>query len=166
MRSAIIAFSLLLAMPGSARAQEVVREHSLAVNPVFAPFGTLTAEYEGAVAPAFTLGISAWYEYQDVRARWLYAKLLYYPGGTALRGFGLGPTVGVIRAYREEDAVDQVEHESATLLGLMAQYDLVLFDRLLLGAGIGGRVVAAEIGERSPLRRFDGDVRLVAGLVF
>jgi hypothetical protein len=157
---------LLVLVASPALADTPVREHSVAVNPVFAPLGTVTAEYEGVVAPALTLGLSGWYEYRDVEARWLYAKTLYYPGGTALRGLGLGFTAGVIWAYADDDAVDTMAEDSAPLVGLMAQYDLVLFDRLLLGVGIGGRVVAAEIADDSPLRRFDGDVRLVAGLVF
>jgi hypothetical protein len=159
---AFVPLLVVLLSASSASAEETVREHAIAVNPVFAPLGTLAGEYEGAVSPSLSLGISGWYEYRDVEARWLYAKGLYYPGGVALRGLGVGPLVGVTWAYPDDDS----EAESAPIVGLLAQYDLVLYDRFLLGAGISGRMVAAEIPDGSALQRFDGEVRIVAGLLF
>jgi hypothetical protein len=143
--------------------------YALAVNPVFIPFGTLTAEYEMNVfRPMTALGVSAWYEYRDVRARWVYLKALIYPWGVALRGFGLGVTFGVIRAYRAPSELAQLAEDTAATVGAMAQYNFVFGsnDLILVGVGLGGRTPLKVIAEDSPLQRVDGDARIVTGIVF
>jgi hypothetical protein len=55
---------------------------------VFIPFGTVSAEYEFAITSISSVGLSAWYEYREVRARWAYLKALVYPWGVAMQGFG------------------------------------------------------------------------------
>jgi hypothetical protein len=140
----------------------------IAINPVFIPFGTLSGEYEFRVTALASLGLSGWYEYARVRARWLYLKALVYPWGEAPSGFSLGPTVGLLRAYREPDALDQPPHDSVPTVGAMAQYNFLFGpDELyLLGVGIGGRTPLLHVSADSPIERLDGDVRLVAGLAF
>lgn len=140
----------------------------VAINPVFIPFGTLSAEYEFRVTPLASLGLSGWYEYADVRARWLYLKALIYPWGNAPSGFSLGPTLGLLRAYREPDALDQRPSDTAPTVGVMAQYNFLFGpdDLCLLGVGIGGRTPLLHVSEPSPIESLDGDVRLVAGLAF
>ena len=143
--------------------------YAVAVSPVFVPLGTLTAEYEmNAFRPMTTLGVSAWYEYRDVRARWVYAKALVYPWGVALRGFGIGVTLGVIRAYRDPGEPAQLAQDTAATVGAMAQYNLVFGpnDLILIGFGLGGRTPLTLIAEDSPLHRVDGDGRIVTGIVF
>jgi hypothetical protein len=143
--------------------------YALAVNPVFVPFGTLSAEYEmSAFRPMTTLGVSAWYEYRDIRARWLYLKALVYPWGVALRGLGLGVTFGVVRAYREPTEPAQLAQDTAATIGAMAQYNFVFGpnDLMLIGVGLGARTPLALIAKDSPLNRLDGDGRIVAGVVF
>jgi len=140
----------------------------VAINPVFIPFGTLSAEYEFRITALASLGLSSWYEYDDVRARWLYLKALVYPWGNAPSGFSLGPTFGLLRAYREPDALDQLPHDTAPTAGAMAQYNFLFGpdDLYLLGVGIGGRTPLLHVSADSPIQRLDGDVRLVAGLAF
>jgi|SRR6185369_2503588 len=143
--------------------------HAVAVNPVFVPFGTLSAEYElRAFRPMTTLGVSAWYEYRDVRARWVYLKALVYPWGVALRGLGLGVTFGVIRAYRDPAEPAQLAEDTAPTVGAMAQYNFVFgpSDRILIGLGLGARTPLMLIKDGSPLHRLDGDGRVVTGVVF
>lgn len=143
--------------------------YSVAVNPVFVPLGTLSAEYEMSVfRPMTTLGVSGWYEYRDVRARWVYLKALVYPWGVALRGFGLGATFGVIRAYRDPNEPTQLAEETAPTIGAMAQYNFVFGpnDLILVGVGLGVRTPLTLIAEDSPLHRVDGDGRVVTGLAF
>ena len=143
-------------------------QHAIAINPVFIPFGTLTGEYEFRATRFTTLGLSGWYEYRDVRARWAYLKALVYPGGQALRGLGLGLTAGVIRAYPDPADAAGPPSDIAPTLGAMAQYNYLFGpnDICLLGAGIGARTPLQHIPDDSPLERVDGDVRIVAGLAF
>jgi len=141
----------------------------IAINPVFIAFGTLTGEYEFGITRHLSLGASVWYEYRDVRARWMYAKVLFNPWGEAPSGFSLGPTLGVLTAYREPGESNQLSQDTAATVGAMAQYThLFCPDELcLIGAGIGGRTpLVLSIPDASPLERLDGDVRLVAGVAF
>ena len=154
--------------PGAAEMEAQPPRQLVAINPVFIPFGTLSAEYEFRVTALASLGLSGWYEYADVRARWLYLKALVYPWGNAPSGFSLGPTVGLLRAYRDPDALDQLPSDTAPTIGAMAQYNFLFGpdDLFLLGVGIGGRTPLLHVPEDSPIQRLDGDVRLVAGLAF
>lgn len=142
--------------------------HAIAINPVFIPFGTLSGEYELRATRLTTLGLSGWYEYRDVRARWLYLKALVYPWRRALDGFGLGLTAGVLRAYRDPADAADMPSDTTPTLGAMAQYNYLLGpnDLCLLGTGIGARTPLKHIAEDSPLKRVDGDVRIVAGVAF
>ncbi|HKO90637.1 MAG TPA: hypothetical protein VJU61_05770, partial [Polyangiaceae bacterium] len=113
--------------------------HVIAINPVFIPFGTLTGEYQLRVTPLLSLGLSGWYEFRDVRARWAYLKVLFHPWGGAPGGFSLGPTLGLLRAYAEPGEPDQLASDTAPTVGAMAQYNFLFGpdDLFLLGAGIG-----------------------------
>ena len=148
---------------------ERLPSYALAVNPVFVPFGTLSAEYEMRAFRSMTaLGVSGWYEYRDVRARWVYLKALVYPWGVALRGLGLGVTLGVIRAYRDPAEPAQLAQDTAPTIGAMAQYNFVFGpnELILVGVGLGVRTPLALIKDNSPLHRLDGDGRIVTGVVF
>lgn len=179
--ASIVVFSARVSFADSARVEadrsalsarppaEPRPSYAVAVNPVFVPFGTLSAEYEmRAFRPMTTLGVSAWYEYRDVRARWAYLKALVYPWGVALRGLGLGVTLGVIRAYRDPTEPTQLAEDTAPTVGAMVQYNFVFgpSDRILVGVGLGARTPLALIKEDSPLHRLDGDGRIVTGVVF
>lgn len=53
-----------------------IPQQTFAINPLFLPFGTATAEYEHVLLSDKTsLGVSGWYEYDNVKARWAYLKL-------------------------------------------------------------------------------------------
>lgn len=164
----VLAATSAPAAPGVAEVPAEGPRQLVAINPVFIPFGTLTAEYEFRVTGLASLGMSAWYEYADVRARWLYLKALVYPWGEAPSGFSLGPTFGLLRAYRDPDALDQLPRDTSPTIGAMAQYNFLFgpADLYLLGVGIGGRTPLKHISPDSPIERLDGDVRLVAGLAF
>jgi hypothetical protein len=156
------------AAPDVAELAEQLPTQLVAINPIFIPFGTLSAEYEFRVTARASLGLSGWYEFDDVRARWLYLKALIYPWSDAPNGVSLGPTLGLLRAYREPTAVDQVPRDTTPTIGAMAQYNFLFgpADLYLLGVGIGGRTPLLHVSANSPIERLDGDVRLVAGLAF
>jgi hypothetical protein len=113
-------------------------DQTIAVNPVFPFFGTLNLEYEHGLADTpVTIGLSGWYEFRDVKARWLYGKALYYLRGTALRGAAIGITGGVLRAYSDPDDADTMDHDTTPTAGAMVQYNGVIGDWLVVGFGIG-----------------------------
>lgn len=163
----ILIFSLPLI--GGERIEAESKNNTVALNPVFAPLGTVTMEYEHAcMSPKTSIGVSAWYEYKEVRARWIYAKALYYPKGVALNGLALGCTMGVLRGYREENHDDQMKNDTTPIMGLMLQYNWFLGTdtKILLGIGMGGRVAIKNLSNDSPLPKYDGDVRMVMGYCF
>jgi hypothetical protein len=140
---------------------------SVAINPLFLPFGTVTIEYEQRIsAPDVTLGISGWYEYDNVLARWIYVKGMYYTSGIALQGFAVGATAGFIRSYRKQTEPLKRAADNAPIVGIMVQNNWRFgeTDTYLFGIGFGARMSVKSISPDSPLRRFDGDVRLVVGL--
>ncbi len=143
-------------------------QQTMALNPIFAPLGTITIEYERSFFPSgITLGISGWYEYNNVRARWIYVKGMYYPNGMMLRGFAFGITAGGIRYYREKNTSNQLSEDTSPMLGVMVQYNWYVGpkENILLGSGFGSRFALKEFGQNSPLRRYDGEIRLVLGLI-
>jgi hypothetical protein len=164
--------------PASADAEGPHLTQAIAVNPVFPLFGTLSVEYEHALGGTpVTVGVSGWYEFRDVKARWVYGKAMYYLRGTPLHGPALGITGGVMRAYAADDdgaprplvppeAADTMGYDTTPTLGAMVQYNGIIHDWLVVGLGIGGRVAVIDVADDSPLHRFDGDVRLVVGHAF
>jgi hypothetical protein len=154
----------------SAQTPETLHNQSFSANALFIPFGTISAEYERIIhSPKTTLGFSGWYEYKDVKARWTYAKMMYYPGGIALSGFAFGLTAGVIRSYSDKDSEKEIEeHDTSPTVGAMIQYNWLpgSKDRLLIGFGLGSRCAVKSIGDNSPLKQFDGDGRIVVGWTF
>ncbi len=170
-RALILFITIMLYLPLLAQDRITVStvhprtRQSIAVDPVLAPLGTLTAEVERTLfSPKTSVGLSGWYEYDNVRARWLYAKVMVYPGGEALKGCGIGLTSGLLTAYQEENDGKR-EHETAPILGIMTQYNWLpgSSETILVGLGIGGRVTLKRLDDGSPLNRFDGHVRLVLG---
>lgn len=166
---------ILLLLCGTLPAQEPqtattnVPQQTVAVNLLALPFGTATAEYEHVLfSPKTSLGVSGWYEYDNVVARWAYLKAMYYPGGTALKGLGIGITAGVIRYYRDDDKPDQLAKDTSPMAGVMVQYNWLpgARDKYLIGVGIGGRAALKDLADNSPLKRFDGDARIVCGIAF
>lgn len=148
--------------------QDSSSTQTIALNPIFAPLGTITIEYERTfLKEDLSFGISGWYEYKDVRARWIYLKGMYYIGGKSLRGFAFGVTIGMIRWYREKNAVNQLQEDTTPIVGAMIQNNWYIGedDNILIGIGFGSRVALKQSSTNSPLHKFDGDVRLVMGIL-
>jgi hypothetical protein len=139
--------------------------NEVAVNPVFAPFGTLSFEYAGVLSRDFSAGVNIWYEYKDVEARFAYLKLLYNPFHKGMSGLSLGPTGGLITRFREKDHPEQTEEDTSGALGGMVQYNLLLGrkDNILLGIGFNAMAPLKDYADNSPLRAWDGDLRLMLG---
>jgi len=137
----------------------------IAANPVFAPLGTLSFEYASVMSSDFSAGVNIWYEYKDVEARFAYLKLLYNPFHKGMSGLSFGPTGGLITRFREDDHPEQTEEDTSGALGAMAQYNLLLGrnDNILLGIGFNAMVPLKDYADNSPLRAWDGDLRLMVG---
>ncbi len=159
-----IIFFFILFLPGSfCLFCESYSEKSqyVLVNPIFIPAGTINLEYERqAFAPAVSMGVSAWHEYLDVKARWYYAKGLYYFSGTALKGLGAGPLIGTIWSKKGDDF--------GLMAGLILQYNLAFGrdKRGMVGAGaaVRGNSLTGDAGKA--LGNIDGEVRLGIGYRF
>lgn len=169
-RSNAVVFSLLtLACVVLAAVQPSHGQNALAFDPVLMPLGTVNVEFETALPMKnLSMGVSGWYEYKEVQARWAYGKILYYPFGKTFQGLALGPLAGVLRYYRQEDEADKMEKDTSLMLGAIGQYNWLLGsnDRFLIGVGASVRTAVKEIKPESPLKRVDGELRLVAGITF
>lgn len=65
----LILSSLIFAQEnGAAISTQSIGQQTIAINPIFAPLGTITAEYERTVSEHLTVGVSGWYEYKEVKA--------------------------------------------------------------------------------------------------
>lgn len=137
----------------------------LAINPLFLAAGTFNTEFETVVNSRWSAGANLWYEFDNVEARFAYLKLLYHPLHPGLEGLGLGPTAGVITRYREEGKPEQQSSDTAPTLGAIVQYNWLLGkrDNWLLGLGFNLHATLKDYADNSPLRRFDGDLRLMCG---
>jgi len=169
-RSNAVAFSLLtLACVVLAAVQPSHGQNALAFDPVLVPLGTVNLEFETALpVQKLSLGVSGWYEYKEVEARWAYGKILYYLFGKTFQGLALGPLAGVLRYYRQEDEANKMEKDTSLMLGAIGQYNWLLGsnDRFLIGVGAAVRTAVKEIKPDSPLKQVDGELRLVAGITF
>ncbi|MBN1541113.1 hypothetical protein JW992_03135 [candidate division KSB1 bacterium] len=142
---------------------------SLAANELFIPFGTLHIEYEHTLPmPSTTLAISVWHEFKDVKARWISIKSLFYPGGLPLKGLGIGFSFGVIRGYGRSHENSHSSRDTLPTFGTVLNYNWLFGhkQRFLMGIGFNGRSSIGKIEDASPLKRFDGEGRLVFGIAF
>jgi len=162
----IIALACQMQLTGLMAKDTATRPASeIAINPVFLATGTLSTEFETLVKPHWSVGANLWYEYSDVEARFAYLKLLYHPYHTNLKGFGIGASAGMITRYREKDKPNQKSSDTAPTLGAIAQYNWLLGknDNWLLGIGFNLHAILKDYDGNSPLRRVDGDLRLMTG---
>ncbi|MEY4543973.1 MAG: hypothetical protein RL685_168 [Pseudomonadota bacterium] len=88
--------------------------------------------------------------------------------GRSYAGLWVGLTTGLVRAYAAPEQRALFDQDTAPTIGAMAQYNYLFGpgEQLVLGVGVGARTPLVSIRTGSPLRRLDGDVRLVAGAVF
>lgn len=157
--------SLLLLLLFAALTLSAVPTQEVAINPLFAPFGTFSAEYQNAFRSDLSAGVHVWIEVVDVESRFGYAKLLYRPFKRHLESLGIGPTFGVITRYKEDEDSGDRDHETAPTLGIMAEYNWLVGAKknILLGVGFNAHRVIKHLDDLSPLRTFDGDLRLMLG---
>lgn len=180
--------------PAALAAQESsplpAQRNALATNFIGIPFGLFSLEYERATSfPGLAFGIGGSYFSGDLddedgaggdddRESWAEAKVMYYPGERAFRGFAVGITGGVhsARGYgcERSDAfggcsVPSLRTQSSPTLGVLVNYDWLLGrqDRFRVGVGIGAKRVLKNVTEyRDPLSQVYPDGRFVIGFTF
>lgn len=137
-RILFVSLALLAAAASSAQGQQQPRQY-LSVNPIALMFEVVSADFERAVSPRLTAGVSATHfglAEEDFGWSSVDAKLRYYPNERAPHGFSLGALLGYARAS-ETSFVDMQESRdgrNALAAGVSLDYNWLL--------GPGGRVVA------------------------
>lgn len=161
--------SSLAALSSELAAQVPVREPrgALSINPLGIPFGYVALEYEGRVAPAFSLGVSTSYYGDGDGDRYsaIDLKARLYPNEIALRGFAIGMTAG----YTSQRDAGCVTFSGGSCrgsngnanIGVEVDYNWLLgkTDRFFLGSGIGAK---RRLGNNDSNSFIDGDAILFA----
>ncbi|HEY0779645.1 MAG TPA: hypothetical protein VGD56_16875, partial [Gemmatirosa sp.] len=146
---------------------------TLSATPLFIPLGNFSADYERTLGiRGLTGGVSGTYntttQLYPRRDRWAKGRLMYYPGGVALDGFGIGVAVGAHRAERrhDEDPAVVLAHDGAATLGAIATYNYFFGprQRLFFGPGFGIDRVLKSVPVNSPLSSTYYEVRASLGI--
>ncbi len=131
---------------------------AISINPLYLPLGGFVVEYEAAAAPGVSVGLSGGYydlvgDDGDTYAS-AEAKLRFYPGERAPRGFSVGLSIGVGRATNDV-CCDVVPRDSRTQTGATAgailDYNWLLGRnrRFFVGTGIGAKRLFGDLGNNS-----------------
>src|SRR5690349_15735686 len=168
--SAALVLALSLAPPAAAGAQPAAPPRkpphlAVATNPLAIPFGLFTLDLETAThTPGLTVGAGGTWITDGADKRWADARVMYFPGENAFRGFALGLTGGVVY----EEGRDGERTESAPTLGVRMDYDWLVGvrKRMLVGIGLGAKRVLRDVQSGSSLDQVYADGRFVVGLTF
>ena len=172
---AALALAPIAARAQAAAPRQLPYDQTLSATPLFIPLGNFSADYERKLGPrGITLGISGTYntttQLYPRRDRWATGRVMYYPGGIALDGFGVGITAGAHRAERRyrEDPTVVLAHDGGATLGALATYNYFFGPRrrLFFGPGLGFDRVLKSVPVNSPLSSTYYEVRAAVGIAF
>jgi hypothetical protein len=157
LRVVVATIGAFLAIAPVARAQQPAARppalNTVTVNPLYLPFGLIVAEYERAIAPGATLGVSAGY-YEPIgqgegdhdRYGSGEAKLRFYPGERAPRGLSIGVTAGFATFTTDGDCCTDEGNafrgaETKPTFGVVLDHNWLLgrSRRFVVGTGIGAK---------------------------
>jgi hypothetical protein len=179
----LLAAALLAIASGTAGAQSTpaarpAAVQTLSVNPLYVPFGGIVLEFERATASrGLSVGFGAAHydpvgDDDDTYSS-AEAKLRFYPGERAPRGFSLGLTAGVGRADGESCCTRTGEVEdrvrTGATAGVVLDYNWLIGQnrRFFVGTGIGAKRLFGDLGNNE---FFDIEVvplaRLQVGVAF
>ncbi len=183
----VVTALLLVLAPTVAAAQDGVPRppaaNVVSVNPLYLPLGMFVAEYEHAIAPSATLGLSGGYydpigqdDGDDDRYASAEVKFRYFPGERAPRGFSIGASAGLAHFIYNNScctsAGDLLDNgsETAPTFGVVLDYNWLLGRnrRFFVGTGVGAKRL---LGNRRDDDFFDEltvipTVRLQVGAAF
>lgn len=179
-RSALALAALGLVLSSSAaRAQDAPRQ-VLSINPIGAVFGVYMGEFERAIVPSTSVGVSGTYWNADLEddegssavASYvtLDAKLRYYPGSSPLEGFSIGGSVGYTGLSGELTTVDGEEKGSVNTVGAGVELDynwlLGARNQVMVGTGIGAKRLYVLGDDVEDVSLAYPTLRLVVGYAF
>ena len=169
LRRALAALAvMLLALPAAAQAQAGAdAKNVLSVNPFGIVFSIISAEYERALNPNVSLGISTtWWDFDedddtgDITDEFTYtsadAKLRYYPS-SVLRGFSVGVLGGITKVTGTDcefggTCEDTSETVPSAGVGLDYSWRLGAAEKFYIGLGVGAKRIFIDEDD------FDGTV--------
>ena len=161
--------------------------HTLATSPLAIALGSFSAEYERVIGGGISVAVGGsrlagisldddeYGDGDDSRETWAHAKLLYYPDDDAPRGVSFGGTVGYHSSYERNNypligpsSGQGPRTDGGATAGFVADYNRLVGPsrRILVGVGLGARLVLKDVDEESPLAPGYWDGRLVVGLAF
>ena len=153
--AALIAATTLLAVAAGAQTSAAPKTNVISIQPLSAIFSVYAAEFEHAIAPAWTVGVggSNWspdlggtgftYTSGDV-------KLKYYPEEHALQGFSFGAQAGYSRiTTRDSYTIDGSTTRSTAsgpTIGVALDYNWLLGppQAFYIGLGLGAKKIFAK----------------------
>lgn len=142
-----ITASAVIAMPLSAQSAEtdragIPRVNLVSANPIGLLFEWYNGEFEHALKPTTSLGVTASsYNFDDARYTAIDGIVRYYPAARALRGFSIGGSVGFVDVNDDPCDGCQDESESSATIGVRGDYVWILGrdQRFAVAAGIGAK---------------------------
>lgn len=162
-------------------AEDSTNRTSLSVNPLLLPFGAITVEGERATGSRSSLGASVNYfspwlgDFDGDGLLSIDVKARFYPNETALRGFSIGVSGGVMRV-RDNDVVEctelicRTERRTDVLptVAVLADYNWYLSRRrdFLVGIGFGVKRVLRDDNVDWWIPRLFPNVRFQTGFRF
>jgi Protein of unknown function (DUF3575) len=179
-RSALALAALGLALSSSAaHAQQEAPRQVLSINPLGAVFGVYMGEFERALHPSATAGVSTTYWTGDFTdgedqavASYLTvdARLRYYPGARPLEGFSIGGSVGYTGLSGSLTTVEGEQKGSVNTVGAGVELDynwlLGARDQVMVGTGIGAKRLFVLGDEVEDVSLAYPTLRLVVGYAF
>lgn len=149
-------------------------------NPLGIPFDIVSVEAETAVSSAATVGgVVSYNDFDNTRYTTVDARVKYYPGEVAMRGFSVGTSFGYTKfrggAYTSYDAFGNPTTSadktlSAPTLGVFVDYNWTQgpSQRFVVGTGVGAKRILATADDRNALglERAYITGRFVIGLLF
>ncbi len=132
-------------LPGD-RSGSVEHQRVISINPVaLVALGLFSMDYEQRLGQDTTWGMSlSYFDWRDRNYLSLDGKFRYYFGGAGLEGLSAGFILGMNRAGRDEDEVDEVSRRSGAAVGL----GFVLEQQWLVGSGERFAVTVGGGGKR------------------
>jgi hypothetical protein len=153
----------------------------IGANPLGIPFDIVSVELETAIGAGATIGaVGSYNDIESTRFTTADARVKYYPGEVALRGFSVGMSLGYTKFRKQpyETCCTTTGMPFTTgggtldagTLGVLIDYNWAQgpSQRFVVGTGVGAKRILASRERRDPLEldRAYLTARLAIGLLF
>jgi len=141
--AALVAF----AGPASAQSAEAdrvgfPRVNLVSTNPIGIIFEWFNGEFEHAIAPTVSFAIAgSHFSFESFNYTSVDGIVRYYPSARAIRGFGVGGSVGYSRVDEDGNCIDCADAADAFTIGVRGDYVWLLGrdQHFAVAAGIGAK---------------------------